>query len=252
MSSPGARVPHSPGAVPSSRSPGTGRASLSSPHSPMSPIRSVLLDGALTPRASTAGGAGTGMGMGGLAGVEGEFWHSPRTDEEHSDVHTPMLEAKLGRRKAENDLQLLANRIALLRVEEQRALQRVTQTKLRSQEAEQARASESAGPQAREQQRLRRQGHGLRAGEEGQQLRPQTLCGTPQYFASEVLKRKQSGKEIGAERAGRYGAAVDMWSLGVVLYILLSSSFPFSDDGEILRADYPLSGMEWEGDSLGA
>ncbi|KAJ1381020.1 hypothetical protein B484DRAFT_30638, partial [Ochromonadaceae sp. CCMP2298] len=39
----------------------------------------------------------------------------------------------------ENDLQLLANRIALLRVEEQRALQRVTQTKLRSQEAEQAR-----------------------------------------------------------------------------------------------------------------
>ena len=44
-----------------------------------------------------------------------------------------------------------------------------------------------------------------------------TFCGTPQYFAPEVLKRKSTLKG-----AGRYGYSADMWSLGVVLYILLS------------------------------
>ena len=44
-----------------------------------------------------------------------------------------------------------------------------------------------------------------------------TFCGTPQYFAPEVLKRKKS-----VSGSGRYGTSADMWSLGVVLYILLS------------------------------
>ncbi len=51
-----------------------------------------------------------------------------------SNVGQEMLESKLHRKRAESDLQLLANRIALLKVEEQKALQKVQETKLRAEE----------------------------------------------------------------------------------------------------------------------
>jgi calcium/calmodulin-dependent protein kinase I len=41
-------------------------------------------------------------------------------------------------------------------------------------------------------------------------------CGTPGYMAPEVLKEE------------RYGKAVDMWSVGVIVFVLLSGRFPFS------------------------
>ncbi len=44
-----------------------------------------------------------------------------------------------------------------------------------------------------------------------------------------MLQRKNNG----SGSAGRYGTAVDMWSLGVILYILLSGTFPFNDDEEV-------------------
>ena len=46
----------------------------------------------------------------------------------------------------------------------------------------------------------------------------QTYCGTPQYMAPEVIMG-----------AGQYSLKVDCWGLGVILYILLSGTPPFSE-----------------------
>mmetsp|Transcript_20479 Transcript_20479/g.78518 ORF Transcript_20479/g.78518 Transcript_20479/m.78518 type:complete len:508 (+) Transcript_20479:182-1705(+) len=51
-----------------------------------------------------------------------------------------------------------------------------------------------------------------------------TLCGTPQYVAPEVLLAAQGLAQ------GGYGVAVDMWSAGVLLYVLLSGFPPFNED----------------------
>jgi serine/threonine protein kinase len=74
--------------------------------------------------------------------------------------------------------------------------------------------------------------------------------GTPQYFAPEVLKRR--GTVTGS---GRYGMSADMWSLGVVSYILLSGQFPFQEESlfeQIENATYSLTGKEWHGISMEA
>jgi calcium/calmodulin-dependent protein kinase I len=48
----------------------------------------------------------------------------------------------------------------------------------------------------------------------------QTQCGTPGYVAPEILNNKP------------YGKAVDMWSIGVITYILLGGYPPFHDENQ--------------------
>ncbi|KAF8416720.1 kinase-like domain-containing protein [Tirmania nivea] len=55
-----------------------------------------------------------------------------------------------------------------------------------------------------------------------------SLCGTPSYVAPEILENHKNRK---------YSKAVDVWSLGVVLYICLCGFPPFSD--ELYSEDFP-------------
>ncbi|GMI09643.1 hypothetical protein TrVE_jg9701 [Triparma verrucosa] len=72
-----------------------------------------------------------------------------------------------------------------------------------------------------------------------------TACGTPGYVAPEILKGKDYGKEV------------DMWSLGVILYILLCGFPPFYEEHTpelfkvIKRGEYDFPSPYWDevGDS---
>jgi calcium/calmodulin-dependent protein kinase I len=68
----------------------------------------------------------------------------------------------------------------------------------------------------------------------------ETTCGSAEYVAPEVLLCRP------------YDQAVDLWSIGVTTYIVLSGNFPFYGKEErdlfdkILRVDYSFSGSEWD------
>ena len=66
-----------------------------------------------------------------------------------------------------------------------------------------------------------------------------TTCGTPEYVAPEVLKQKG------------YGCECDVWSMGVVLYIMLCGYAPFHNDNvqrlfqQIMRGRIAFPAQEW-------
>mmetsp|Transcript_19930 Transcript_19930/g.55113 ORF Transcript_19930/g.55113 Transcript_19930/m.55113 type:complete len:512 (+) Transcript_19930:99-1634(+) len=73
----------------------------------------------------------------------------------------------------------------------------------------------------------------------------QTFCGTPHYLSPEVINTFQD--RASGQSAG-YGKQVDMWSLGVILYVMLSGVPPFEDEGlyeQILEGRFEFDVREW-------
>jgi len=75
-------------------------------------------------------------------------------------------------------------------------------------------------------------------GAEGQMMA--TTCGTPGYVAPEVLKNKGYDKQV------------DVWSIGVILYILLCGFPPFYEENtallfeQIMRGQYDFPEPYWD------
>jgi len=75
-----------------------------------------------------------------------------------------------------------------------------------------------------------------------------TPCGTPNYVAPEILQKKP------------YGVQIDMWSCGVILYIILCGFPPFYDENDDLKklyakiktAQYDMPSPYWDKISNGA
>ncbi|XP_075457976.1 calcium/calmodulin-dependent protein kinase type IV isoform X1 [Ascaphus truei] len=79
------------------------------------------------------------------------------------------------------------------------------------------------------------------------QVTMKTVCGTPGYCAPEIL------------RGSAYGPEVDMWSVGIITYILLCGFEPFYDERgdqymfkRILNCDYDFVSPWWDDVSLNA
>jgi len=76
----------------------------------------------------------------------------------------------------------------------------------------------------------------------GTEVMMQTACGTPGYVAPEILQTSDTG----------YGKEVDMWSVGVITYILLCGFPPFYNENvaqlfeSIISADFDYPSDYWD------
>ena len=62
------------------------------------------------------------------------------------------------------------------------------------------------------------------------------MCGTPGYVAPEVIKMGKPG--VGTP----YGLACDMWSVGVIIFVLLGGYPPFDHDNQKVKL---LTNITW-------
>jgi serine/threonine protein kinase len=75
-----------------------------------------------------------------------------------------------------------------------------------------------------------------------------TLHGTPEFAAPEVLLLSKD------KRQGMYSAKIDIWAIGCIAYVLLSSRTPFGSNGnvpammeKIVEGKYHFRGSTWRG-----
>jgi len=66
---------------------------------------------------------------------------------------------------------------------------------------------------------------------------PMTQCGTPRYWAPEI-----SDSRLCKEG---YGSAVDLWSLGVVLFVMLEGRLPFEGDAAHMADRFNRATVSW-------
>jgi len=72
-----------------------------------------------------------------------------------------------------------------------------------------------------------------------------SVVGTPPYMAPELVKLRSKDKKIPS-----YGLEVDAWSIGIILYILLSGIHPFQiDDEDEMLDNIEVGEWEWMGDN---